>query len=67
MAQAQRFRCPACGAEFPTRESLEEHARQVHGAQQGQQAGGGFRCPACGAEFSTQERLEEHGRQAHQH
>jgi uncharacterized C2H2 Zn-finger protein len=65
MAQPPRFRCPACGAEFDTREQLEEHGRQHHGAQPGQSTGGGLRCPACGAEFPTQERLEEHARREH--
>ncbi|MBI3961409.1 MAG: C2H2-type zinc finger protein [Deinococcus sp.] len=58
---AQSFRCTACGGEFPTQKSLEEHGRQAH---QGQQKSG-FRCAACGGEFPTRERLEEHGRQAH--
>jgi uncharacterized C2H2 Zn-finger protein len=29
--QPQENRCPECGAEFPTREELERHAKQAHG------------------------------------
>jgi uncharacterized C2H2 Zn-finger protein len=60
MQTQQGFRCEACGAEFTTREQLDQHKQQAH--QQTQS----FRCPACGAEFSTREQLEAHGRQAHQ-
>jgi pyruvate/2-oxoglutarate dehydrogenase complex dihydrolipoamide dehydrogenase (E3) component/uncharacterized C2H2 Zn-finger protein len=63
-SMAEKFRCPACGAEFDTQEQLRQHARQQHQMQQGQPAKS-FRCPACGAEFSTQEQLESHSRQAH--
>lgn len=65
MAQAQGFRCPACGAEFKTQAALEEHGRKEHAAAAGPTSG--FRCPACGAEFTTQTALEEHGRTAHRH
>jgi hypothetical protein len=30
---AQEFTCPACGAEFDTREQLEAHGRNEHQAQ----------------------------------
>jgi hypothetical protein len=41
MAEHKDFSCPACGAEFETREQLEEHGRKEHrhGGQSG--AGGG--------------------------
>jgi hypothetical protein len=39
MAQHKGFACPACGAEFDTREQLENHNRKQH--QQGGQAGAG--------------------------
>lgn len=37
MAQAQKFECEACGAEFPTREQLEEHKKKAHEQQAEQQ------------------------------
>ena len=30
---AQEFTCPACGAEFDTREKLEKHGQREHQAQ----------------------------------
>jgi hypothetical protein len=33
---AREFTCPACGAEFDTREKLEAHGRKEHAAQGGQ-------------------------------
>lgn len=62
---AEKFRCPACGAEFDTQEQLQQHARQHHQGAQGQQGQASFRCPACGAEFTTREQLDAHAKQAH--
>ena len=67
MEGTQDFRCAACGAEFSTREQLEEHNRQAHqmSAEGQQTAAQGFRCPACGTEFATRAQLEEHAQREH--
>jgi hypothetical protein len=57
--------CPACGAEFATREELEEHNRQAHQGMQAQEQGGSYPCEACGATFGTGEELEAHARDEH--
>ncbi len=65
------FTCQACGAEFPTRQELDQHNRQAHATADNvkwtiaQQAVGGLRCQECGAEFTTIDQLERHRRQAH--
>jgi uncharacterized C2H2 Zn-finger protein len=55
------FRCPACGAEFETQETLDTHAHEQHQPQQTDS----FRCPACGAEYETQDALDAHATSAH--
>ncbi|HBY94409.1 MAG: C2H2-type zinc finger protein [Ardenticatenaceae bacterium] len=37
MAQKQQYECKVCGAEFPTREQLEEHKKKAHQQQPEQQ------------------------------
>lgn len=64
MTAMENFRCAECGAEFMSRESLDEHTRRAHGSGL-MPTIGDFLCEACGAEFDTQETLEEHHRQAH--
>lgn len=59
----QTFRCPECGAEFPTQKALEEHVSNEHMGTQSQAPQ--ERCPACSMEFPTAESLEEH-RKTHQ-
>ena len=40
MAETKDFTCRACGAQFDTRDSLDQHNRREHGAQsQGGQQG----------------------------
>jgi uncharacterized C2H2 Zn-finger protein len=56
----ESFRCPACGADFGSRQQLEQHSREAHPQPQR------FRCTACGMDFATREQLEEHGRREHQ-
>lgn len=44
MAEIKDFTCRACGAQFDTREKLDQHNRREHGAgqqAQGSQQGGG--------------------------
>jgi uncharacterized C2H2 Zn-finger protein len=63
--EATRHRCSACGAEFDSREELDQHNREAHGAMDGVQAGP-VTCPACGAEFATEEEMLAHTRMAHE-
>ena len=54
----QTFRCPECGAEFPTQHALEEHVSNEHMGTQSRTPQERF--PACSMEFPTAESLEEH-------
>jgi uncharacterized C2H2 Zn-finger protein len=55
----QTFRCPECGAEFPTQHALEEHVSNEHMGTQSQTPQEES-CPSCSMEFPTTESLEEH-------
>jgi C2H2-type zinc finger len=54
----QTFRCPECGAEFPTQQALEEHVTREHMGTQTQVPP--QNCPACSVEFPTAGSLKEH-------
>lgn len=61
----QTFRCPECGAEFPSQLSLEEHVSREHM---------GIRtrapqeiCPSCSLEFPSAQTLEEHAKSHRAH
>jgi uncharacterized C2H2 Zn-finger protein len=59
----QTFRCPECGAEFPTQHALEAHVSSEHMGTQTKAPTES--CPACSMEFPTAESLKEHEK-AHQ-
>jgi len=54
----KNYRCPDCGAEFDSRERLEEHGRQTHPGSQRRETGreGGMQAGGRGGE-----RIEEPG------
>jgi uncharacterized C2H2 Zn-finger protein len=54
----QTFRCPECGAEFPTQHALEAHVAKEHMGTQTKEPQ--EHCPACSMEFPTAESLKEH-------
>jgi len=54
------FRCPECGAEFPTQAAMEQHVSREHMGpstmkEPPEQA---RKCPSCSMEFPTAESLE---------
>jgi uncharacterized Zn-finger protein len=59
----QSFRCPECGAEFPTQHALEAHVSAEHMGTQSKAPQ--EQCPACSSEFPSADSLEEH-RKTHQ-
>jgi uncharacterized C2H2 Zn-finger protein len=60
----QTFRCPECGAEFPTQAAMEEHVSREHmgTSTMKEPAEQARKCPACSMEFPTADSLEEHER-----
>lgn len=61
-ARPMAVRCERCGAEFDTRDQLDEHVREAHPDAP---KGGGFICKACGMEFDSQEELDAHATAEH--
>ncbi|TMC00570.1 MAG: hypothetical protein E6J42_00470 [Chloroflexi bacterium] len=53
----QTFRCPACGAQFPTQLALEEHVSREH--QGTQLPPSQAKDPASSREFPSDESIEE--------
>jgi uncharacterized Zn finger protein len=60
MTQQARFRCAACGGEFPSQEALNAHAQQKHAPPPNE-----FRCAACGTVFANQQERQEHAAGEH--
>jgi uncharacterized C2H2 Zn-finger protein len=56
----QTFRCPECGAEFPTQQSLQDHVSREHMGTSTQGRTPQEKCPSCSMEFPSTESLEEH-------
>jgi len=58
------FRCPECGAEFPSQGAMEEHVSREHMGPSTMNAPAeqARKCPSCSMEFPTTESLEEHER-----
>jgi len=54
------FKCQACGATFPSQETLMQHAASAHPQPQKQ-----FACKVCGVTFSSESELQAHARSAH--
>lgn len=55
--QEQQFRCPECGAEFPTQRSLEEHIVRDHQGVQVKPPD--EKDPAASTEFPSDRTIEE--------
>jgi DNA-directed RNA polymerase subunit RPC12/RpoP len=60
MATVGQYKCETCGASFPTRDELMEHAK-IHSAAAAQ-----YKCPTCGMTFKAQAELLEHAK-IHKH
>ncbi len=61
MANANQYRCDACGATFTSQAELVDHAKQTHASAARQQ----FKCSACEATFKSQAELMEHAKKHH--
>ncbi len=63
---ASEFRCPMCGATFPSEAALKQHGAMHMGGSGGSPAASpGFACAACGAHFATEAELKAHGAKSH--
>lgn len=64
MTAKQTFACPACGAEFETRETLEAEtgSPQTRAGKKGPSAAASretIRCPSCGATVTAADKIEK--------
>lgn len=61
------IQCSVCGADFPSRQQMQEHYAEAHGQKAAQNTTDeeGVHCPSCDLPFKTFEEVEVHNRSKH--
>jgi len=58
-----QFNCPACGTNFQSKQELDEHAKQAHSKQTGEeQQEHSITCSKCGFKAKVSEQMDEHNK-----